>query len=207
MSTFGDRITSVRRLINDSEAPQRYSDSDILAHLNEAMKIIAKVRGEFFQRIDLYDCVDEDPFQQLDPLQSFGLIDVLGTEQGTAVTRVDRGLLQNLVPGWILSTPAAPVHWWPGSASDPLSFHLYPRPSVGTRVYIMHVGIPPTYISSDTFPIPDYFGAALDDYVAARIAMIDDGEFQMDRAEKMLGLFTARIGGGSSGNVVSETPA
>lgn len=204
MSTFNDRVASIRRLIHDVAAPQRYSDTEILERVNEAMKLVAKVRGEFFHKTDLYDCVDEDPFQQLDPLESFGLVDVIASESGSAITRVERTSLQNIAPRWIVEEPGVPVHWMPASISDPLSFYLYPPPLPGQRIYVLHVSVPELYALEDAFPLPGYFEAAVDDYVASRFALIDDGEVELDRSDRVMKLFLARISGGSSENIVTE---
>lgn len=53
--TYADAITEARQLLQDTETPQRYSDTILLAKLNRALQELGRLRPDAF--FDQYDDV------------------------------------------------------------------------------------------------------------------------------------------------------
>ena len=63
--TPADVIVEVRKLIQDTLAPYRYSDTDLLGYVNQVLKRVALFRPDLFGSITTVSTTADTPIQTL----------------------------------------------------------------------------------------------------------------------------------------------
>jgi len=79
---LNDVITEVRRLIQDENTPQRYSDTVLLGFANQALKRISVLRPDLFAYMGTVTCTENEVLQSA-PSDSIRLIEVFSVVGGS----------------------------------------------------------------------------------------------------------------------------
>lgn len=146
--TPADVIVEVRKLIQDTLTPYRYSDTDLLGYVNQVIKRVALFRPDLFGTITTISTVADTPIQTL-PTDAIRLIDIFQVVGGDAVTEVDRETLSRTLPGWMAEASGTPVNFM-RHVKNPEQYFLYPKPASGVQLLAEYAKAPATYTISQT---------------------------------------------------------
>jgi hypothetical protein len=146
--TPADVIVEVRKLIQDTLAPYRYSDTDLLGYVNQVLKRVALFRPDLFGTITTVSTTANTPIQTL-PSDAIRLIDIFQVVNGDAVTEVDRETLSRTLPGWMAETAGTPVNFM-RHVKNPEQYFLYPKPTSGVQLLVEYAKSPVTYTIAQT---------------------------------------------------------
>src|SRR5512134_2017332 len=99
MATMQEAVDRARALLQDTVTPYRYTDADLLAYGNDALDVMVGVKPELFMSTATHACVF-GPKQQLSAATWFGLVRVVGVNNGNAMLEVDGRALDAFTPEW-----------------------------------------------------------------------------------------------------------
>ncbi len=197
-------IVEVRKLLQDIDTPYRYSDTDLLGFINQALKRMSVLRPDLFGEIVDIPTTADSAVQSL-PSDALRLIDIFQVKNGTAVTEVDRETMARCNPMWMTETSGTPVNFM-RHVKNPERFFLYPRPAAGTILVGEYAKTPPDYALSDTITSPsDSFMPTIVDATVFLAESIDDEHVNSGRAKLFLDLFTSELGTALQNRVVTDT--
>ena len=97
--TPSEVITEVRRLIQDTKTPYRYSDAVLLGFVNQTLKRMVTIRPDLFSVITDIPTSAGTVLQSC-PADSTRLIEIFQVKNGDAVTEVNRETLDRTAPSW-----------------------------------------------------------------------------------------------------------
>ena len=89
---LNDVITEVRRILQDINAPQRYSDAVLLGFANQALKRIAVLRPDLFAYIGEIPTTAGQVLQSA-PSDSIRIMEIFQVKDGSGVTETNREAL------------------------------------------------------------------------------------------------------------------
>ena len=97
---LNDVVTEVRRIVQDTNTPQRYSDTVLIGFANQALKRIAVLRPDLFAFIgDITNTADT--VVQSMPSDSIRLIEIYNVKDGNGITETNRESLNQAYPKWM----------------------------------------------------------------------------------------------------------
>lgn len=191
--TPADVITEVRKLLQDTLAPLRYSDADLLGYLNQTVKRMVTIRPDLFNKLATVTLTPNDVMQSL-PADAHRLIDIYYVVGKNSVTEVERPMMQRTYPQWVSDPAGTPLNFI-RHERNPTKFFVYPKPAPGTEVVLEYVAVPADYGLSDTITAPtDGYLPALVDGVMFLASSIDDEHVDSNRAQLFLQSFTQALG-------------
>lgn len=191
--TPADIIAEARRLINDTRAPQRYSDSVMLGFVNQTLKRAAMLRPDLFLYMGDVPTTPNTTVQTL-PADSLRLVDIFGIKDGNAITEVNRETFDQTYPGWRTEAAGVPVNFM-RHVRNPNAYFLYPRPTAGVILLAEYAKVPTDYALSDPIaaPIDAYFPVVVDGTVFLAES-VDDEHVNSGRAKLFFDTFTQGLG-------------
>ena len=89
---LNDVITEVRRILQDTNSPQRYSDTILLGFANQALKRIAVLRPDLFAIIADIPTTQGEVVQST-PADSIRLIEIYSVKNGNGIIETNREVL------------------------------------------------------------------------------------------------------------------
>lgn len=187
--TPNDVITEARRLLQDTTATYRYSDATMLGFVNQALKRTAYIRPDLFTIIGNVSLTHSTVVQSL-PAGAIRLVEIYSVVGGTAVTEVNREMLDQSVPTWTSAAPGATVNYV-RHIRNPTKFFVYPPPPIGLQVVAEYATTPTTYASTGDVitELPDVYLPSLVDCVVFLAESIDDEHVLSGRAKLFLDSF------------------
>jgi hypothetical protein len=199
-------ITDVRRLLQDTMAPFRYSDTELLGYVNQVLGRMAVLRPDLFGEIDTVATTADSAVQGL-PADAVRLIDVFQVDGGGAIREVDRETMSRINPGWMSEASGTPVNYM-RHVKNPTKFFLYPPPSAGVSLVVEYAKTPPTYASGDTITQPPaaFFGAIVDGVVWLAES-VDNEHISTGRAKMFYDSFANLLNGSYQSRVTTDTKA
>lgn len=199
-------IVEARKLLQDVDTPYRYSDTDLLGFVNQALKRMAILRPDLFGEIGDIPTTANSAVQSL-PTDALRLIDIFQVKDSTAITEVDRETMARCNPTWMNETAGTPTNFM-RHVKNPERFFLYPRPVEGTVLVAEYAKTPPDYAVGDTITTPsDSFMPAIVDATVFLAESIDDEHVNSGRAKLFLDLFTSELGTSLQNRTVTDTKA
>jgi hypothetical protein len=204
--TPAEVITEVRRLIQDTKLPFRYSDSVLLGFVNQTLKRMAILRPDLFAVIADFPTTPDTVLQDCPP-DSLRLIEIFQVKNGDAVTEVNRQTLDRTTPGWLRDAAGHPVNFM-RHVRNPNRFFVYPRPVAGVELVGEYAQTPPDYDINDTitFPTDNYFPVVVDGTVFLAES-IDNEYVNSGRAKLFQDAFTQALGVGLQSRTITDTEA
>jgi hypothetical protein len=202
--TPNEVITEVRRLIQDTKAPFRYSDAVMLGFVNQTLKKMVVLRPDLFAVIGDFATTAGSVLQDC-PADSTRLIEVFQVKGGNAITEVTRRVLDQTSPSWVSDPPGAPVNFM-RHVRNPNRFFVYPAPVAGTVLVGEYAQTPPDYTLDQevTFPTDAYFPVVVDGTVFLAES-IDNEHVNSNRAKLFQDAFVQALGVGLQSRTVTDT--
>jgi hypothetical protein len=204
--TPNEVITEVRRIIQDTREPYRYSDAVLLGFVNQTLKRMVMLRPDLFAVIGDFTTAAGTVLQNC-PADSTRLIEIFQVKNGNAVTEVSRSTLDRTVPGWLNETPGQPVNFM-RHVRNPNRFFVYPAPAAGVVLVGEYAQTPPDYTINQevTFPTDTYFPAVIDGTVFLAES-IDNEHVSSGRAKLFQESFVQALGVSLQSRTLTDTPS
>lgn len=198
-------ITQARVLINDDNVlmPQRFSDTEMLGFVNQAIKRAAMVRPDLFIISEDVTPTAEQVEQQL-PTSVTRIMEVHRVVGGGAIGEVDKETMDRSAPNWTTEDPGAPVNWM-RHPRNPRRYFLYPAPSTGTEISVEYIEVPSDYALSDTMILADSYRSAMIDCVVYLAEVVDNESVESERAKAFYTSFLQSLGADMSQREVVDS--
>lgn len=191
--TPSDVIVEVRKLLQDTQAPYRYSDTDLVGYVNQTLKRMAVLRPTLFTNITSVQLTANSVIQDL-PVDAHRLVQVFYIDNYNSVNEVEREVLERAYPQWVSDPAGIPFNFirHPRNATK---FFLYPRPIGNLTATVEYVVEPTTYAINDTilYLKDTYLGVVIDG-VMFLASSIDDEHVLSNRAKLFMESFTQALG-------------
>lgn len=186
-------IVEVRKLLQDTQAPYRYSDTDLVGYVNQTLKRMAVLRPTLFTNITSVPLTANSVIQDL-PVDAHRLVQVFYIDNYNSVNEVEREVLERAYPQWVSDPAGIPFNFirHPRNATK---FFLYPRPIANLTATVEYVVEPTTYTIGDTilYLKDTYLGVVIDG-VMFLASSIDDEHVLSNRAKLFMESFTQALG-------------
>jgi hypothetical protein len=188
-----DPIAIARGVLNDTEAPYRYSDADLLRYANDALDVAAELRPSLFYTEGEVQCEVGKALQSVSYDDAAALVDVLRIKSGNAVLKTDRATMDAFQPGWMTAAAGAAQNWMP-FADDPMRFFVTPPAPANQVLEVVFVRIPGEYAADEDTGLPTTLDSAIAHYIIAAAEYRNDEDVNSGRSEQGARAFAARLG-------------
>jgi len=190
--TPADVITEVRRAVQDTKVPYRYSDNHLLGVVNMALKRVAIMRPDLFAYITVISCVAGTV--QTAPNDSIRIIDVLVAGDGGNVNEVNHETLDLMFSTWQAGA-SGPTKDWMRHVRSPNTFFVYPPSAVGQQLTIEYARAPANLTLTDAVPLlGDAYFPCVVDCVIWLVESVDNEHVNSGRAKMFYEAFTQTLG-------------
>lgn len=202
--TPAEVITEVRRLIQDTKTPYRYSDAVLLGFVNQTLKRMVTLRPDLFAVIGDIPTTANTVLQSC-PADSTRLIEIFQVKDGDAVTEVNRETLDRTAPSWQREEAGQPVNFM-RHVRNPNRFFVYPRPAAGVVLIGEYAQTPPDYALDQeiVYPTDAYFPVAVDGVVFLAES-IDNEHVNSGRAKLFQDSFVQGLGVALQSRSITDT--
>lgn len=197
-------ITEVRRILQDTNAPLRYSDTVLLGFANQALKRIAVLRPDLFAYIGEIPTTAGAVIQSA-PSDSIRIMEIFQVKNGAGVTETSREALDQTYPTWMNDTAGATVNWM-RHVRNPNRFFIYPKAPSGQVLIGEYAQTPKDYTSDeDVALLPDAFFPVVVDATVFVAESVDNEHVNSNRAQLFQQSFTQALGVSAQGRVITDT--
>jgi hypothetical protein len=202
--TLNEVIIEARRLIQDINSPQRYSDTVMLGFANQTLKRMAVLRPDLFAYIGEIPCTAGQVLQS-PPIDSLRIIEIFQVKDGNGITEVDRTTLDQTYPGWMNDPAAATVNWM-RHVRNPNKFFIYPKAPASQILIGEYSQTPPNYIGTQTVALlPDAFFPVVVDGTVFLAESVDNEHVNSNRAQLFQQSFTQALGVSAQARTLTDT--
>jgi hypothetical protein len=197
-------ITEVRRLLQDINSPQRYSDTVLLGFANQALKRIAVLRPDLFAYIGAISTTAGSVIQSM-PSDSLRIMEIFSVQDGNGVTEVNREALDQTYPTW-MNDDAGPCVNWMRHVRNANKFFIYPKAPAGQVLIGEYSQTPTDYDGTTTVTLlsDGYFPVVVDATVFLAES-VDNEHVNSQRAALFQQSFTQALGVSAQGRVITDT--
>ncbi len=187
-------ITQARVLINDDNAlmPERFSDTEMLGFVNQAIKRTAMVRPDLFIISDDVTPTADQVEQELSTSVT-RIMEVHRVVGGGAIGEVDKETMDRSAPDWTTEDSGTPVNWM-RHPRNPRRYFLYPAPSTGTEISVEYIEVPSDYSIGATMALADSYRSAIVDCVVYLAEVVDNESVESERAKAFYTSFLQSLG-------------
>jgi hypothetical protein len=187
--TPADIISEVRKLVNDSRAPMRYTDAELLGFVNQTLRRMVMYRPDLFIAVQDIPTVSGSSVQTI-PADGVRLVEIYNVKGGNVLTEVNKDSLDQTLPGWRSSPSGQPVNYM-RHVRNPNMFFLYPPPESGVVLVAEYVSTPVLYGLNDPIaaPVAAYMPLIIDGVVFLTQS-VDDEHINSGRAKLFSDMFT-----------------
>lgn len=197
-----DILTRVRTQLVDQTEPLRWSDDELLRHLNDGQRTIAAMQPDAAQKIGAMKMV-AGTRQQI-PADGISLLNVTrnmgndGQTPGRTCRIIQRDIIDNQNPGWHSDPKATVVTNYIYDPLDQKGFFVYPPSNGSGYVEINYQYNPADALLDGEISLPDIYLTPLMDYTLFRAHMKDaDSAGGQQLASLFLQAFTTFVTGAS----------
>lgn len=202
--TPNEVITEVRRLIQDTKTPYRYSDAVLLGFVNQTLKKMVVLRPDLFAVIGDFTTTPNTVLQSC-PSDSVRLMQIFQVKNGDAVTEVSKETLDRMLPNWVNEAAGTPVNFM-RHVRNPNKFFVYPRPTAGIVLVGEYAQSPVTYALNDTVALlPDAYLTSVVEGTVYLSESIDNEHVNSGRAKLFQDAFVQGLGVGLQSRVITDT--
>lgn len=200
---LNDVITEVRRMIQDENTPQRYSDAVLLSFSNQALRRIAVLRPDLFAKIATMTCTENEAIQSA-PTDSLRIMEVFSVSGGNGCIEVNRESLDQSYPQWMNDTASAAVNWM-RHTRNANKFFIYPKAPAGQVLDIEYSQSPPTYDGTTTVDlISDAYFPVVVDATIFLAESVDNEHVNSKRADIFYKSFTQSLAVNAQSKVATD---
>lgn len=197
-------ITEVRRLLQDINSPQRYSDVVLLGFANQALKRIAVLRPDLFAYIGSIPTTAGSVIQSM-PTDSIRVMEIFSVQNGDGVTEVNREALDQTYPTW-MNDAAGPCVNWMRHVRNANKFFIYPKAPAGQVLIGEYAQTPPDYDGTTTVALlSDAYFPVVVDATVFLAESVDNEHVNSQRAALFQQSFTQALGVSAQGRVITDT--
>ena len=202
--TPNEVITDVRRLIQDTKTPYRYSDAVLLGFVNQTLKKMVVLRPDLFAVIGDFTTTPNTVLQSC-PSDSVRLMQVFQIKGGDAVTEVSKETLDRMLPNWVNEAAGTPVNFM-RHVRNPNKFFVYPRPTAGIVLVGEYAQSPATYTLDQTIALlPDAYLTSVVEGTVYLSESVDNEHVNSGRAKLFQDAFVQGLGVGLQSRVITDT--
>jgi hypothetical protein len=195
-------IAEVRRLIQDTKTPYRYSDTVLVGFVNQTIKRMVLLRPDLFATIGDIPLAASTVLQDC-PAGAVRLMEIFQVKGGDSVTEVSRRTLDQTCPGWVNESPDKPVNFM-RHVRNPTQFFVYPRPTAGTILIGEYVIPPADYTINQTIDLPEAYFTTLVDGTVFLAESVDNEHVTSGRAKLYQDSFVQSLGVGLQSRTITD---
>lgn len=200
---LNDVITEVRRIIQDTNTPYRYSDDVLLGFANQALKRIAVLRPDLFAYIGDITCTDGEVVQSA-PSDSIRLIEVYRVKNGNGVIETNREALDQAYPTWMNDAASSAVNFM-RHVRNPNKFFIYPKAPAGQVLVGEYAQTPPDYDGvTPVALLPDAYEPVVIDATVFIAESVDNEHVNSQRAQLFQASFTQALGVAAQSRAITD---
>jgi len=201
---LNDVITEVRRILQDINSPQRYSDAVLLGFANQALKRMAVLRPDLFAYIGEIPTTAGAVIQSA-PSDSIRVMEIFQVKDGAGVTEVSRDTLDETYPGWMNDAAGTAVNWM-RYVRNPNRFFIYPKAPASQVLIGEYAQTPPDYDGSTTVALlPDAYFPVVVDGTVFLAESVDNEHVNSNRAQLFQQSFTQALGVSAQARAITDT--
>ena len=201
---LNDVVTEVRRMLQDENTPQRYSDAVLIGFANQSLKRIAVLRPDLFAHVSTITCVENEVIQTA-PTDSLRIIEVYSVSGGNGIIETNRESLDQAYPQWMNDTASAAVNWM-RHTRNANKFFIYPKAPAAQVLDIEYAQTPPTYDGTTTVTLlTDAYIPVVIDATIFLAESVDNEHVNSNRAALFLQSFTRALGLNLAANITTDT--
>ena len=190
---LNDVIIEVRRIIQDTNVPYRYSDDVLLGFANQALKRIAVLRPDLFAYIGDITCTDGEVVQSA-PVDSIRLIEIYRVKNGAGIIETNREALDQAYPTW-MNDAAGPTVNFMRHVRNPNKFFIYPKAPASQVLVGEYAKTPPDYDGVTTVTeLPNAYEPVVIDATVFIAESVDNEHVNSNRAQLFQQSFTQALG-------------
>lgn len=195
----------------------RWTQQELLDYLNDGQRQVVMFRPDAKTVNTTFTCAAQSK-QEL-PANALRLVNVLRNQNGRAITKIDRKILDVQLPAWMEANIGADgLKHFVYDALDPKVFYLYPKPAVTNVIELIYSTVPDkitiSNFASDTqvIGLDDIYANALMDYMTYRAYQKDSEYANVNRSQVYFQSFAGALGiksqadGGLNENMVTQQP-
>jgi len=199
-----DVITEVRRILQDTNSPLRYSDAVLLGFANQALKRIAVLRPDLFAYIGEIPCTAGAVVQSA-PSDSIRIMEIYNVKGGDGVIEVNREALDQAYPQWMNDTAGPAVNWMRHVRNNN-KFFIYPKAPSGQILIGEYAQTPPDYAGADTVALlSDAYFPVVVDATVFLAESVDNEHVNSNRAQLFQKSFTQSLGASGASRSITDT--
>lgn len=175
MAVTGTQIDTKARYMLQDETPVRWTQTETLAWINSGLNEILFLKPNALVTTTTMICVAGT--KQSLPTGALLLLDITrnmgtnGTTPGATITKVERNILDALLPTWHTVTANAVTQYYMYDPRNPRTFYVYPAQPTSSFGYLeLSYSTTPTPLSAlaNNIPLDDIYEMVLVDYVLYR---------------------------------------
>ena len=201
---LNDVVTEVRRIVQDTNTPQRYSDAVLVGFANQALKRIAVLRPDLFAFIGDITTTAGAVIQSM-PSDSIRLIDIYNVKNGSGITETNRESLNQAYPSW-MNDAAGPAVNFMRHVRNANKFFIYPKAPADQVLVGEYAQTPPTYDGTTTVALlPDAYFPVVVDATVFITESVDNEHVNSKRAQIFQQSFTQSLGVAAQSREVTDT--
>lgn len=179
---LNDVIIEVRRIIQDTSTPYRYSNDVLLGFANQSLKRIAVLRPDLFAFIGDIICADGEVVQSM-PYDSIRLIEIYSVKNGNGIVETNREALDQAYPEW-MNAPAGPAVNFMRHVRNPNKFFIYPKAPAGQVLVGEYAKTPLDYADTANVDLlPDAYFPVVIDATVFLAESVDNEHVNSQRAQ------------------------
>lgn len=197
-------ITEVRRIVQDVNAPQRYSDTMLLGFANQTLKRMAVLRPDLFAYIGEIPTTAGQVLQSA-PSDSLRIMEIFQVKNGNGVIEVNRESLDQTYPQW-MNEAAAPCVNWMRHTRNNNKFFIYPKAPAGQVLIAEYAQTPKSYTADeDVQLLPEAFFPIVVDGTVFLTESVDNEHVNSNRAQLFQQTFTQALGVNAQSRSITDT--
>lgn len=197
-------ITEVRRIVQDVNAPQRYSDTMLLGFANQTLKRMAVLRPDLFAYIGEIPTTAGQVLQSA-PSDSLRIMEIFQVKNGNGVIEVNRESLDQTYPQW-MNEAAGPCVNWMRHTRNNNKFFIYPKAPAGQVLIAEYAQTPKSYTADeDVELLPEAFFPIVVDGTVFLTESVDNEHVNSNRAQLFQQTFTQALGVNAQSRSITDT--
>lgn len=190
---LNDVITEVRRILQDTNSPQRYSDTILIGFANQALKRIAVLRPDLFAIIADIPTTQGSVVQST-PADSIRLIEIYSVKNGNGIIETNREALDQAYPTWMNDPEGAAVNFM-RHVRNANKFFIYPKAPANQILIGEYSQTPPDYDGTTAVGLlPDAYFPVVVDATVFIAESVDNEHVNSQRAQLFQQSFTQALG-------------
>lgn len=201
---LNDVITETRRILQDTNSPQRYSDAVLLGFANQALKRIAVLRPDLFAFISTMTCTQDSVIQSA-PSDSIRIIEVYSVVGGNGIIETNREALDQAYPTWMNDPAGAAVNFM-RHVRNANKFFIYPKAPANQVLNIEYAQTPSDYTADQTVALlPDAYFPVVVDATVFLAESVDNEHVNSNRAQLFQQSYTQALGVATQSRTITDT--